>query len=154
MGINGCPACLEKQRRIDELEEKLRRLEAKLRYQVRRAEEGYFGSSTPSSKIPVKANSEQKEKKPKGGRLGHKGPGRKSHEGEVDCTIEVEAPDICPESGGSLEKKGVEERGVLETPSQKPQRVLFRLPKRYCCHCGRTFTPQPPGVLPKSLYGN
>jgi transposase len=31
---------------------------------------------------------------------------------------------------------------------------LFLLPKRYCCRCERTFTPQPPGVLPKSLYGN
>jgi len=29
----------------------------KLRYQERTAKEGFFGSSTPSSKLPVKANS-------------------------------------------------------------------------------------------------
>jgi transposase len=154
MGINGCAIFFEKQRHIDELEERVKRLEAKLRYQERRTKQGYFGSSTPSSKIPIKANGEQKEKEPKDARLGHKGTGRKSHESEIDCTIEVEAPEFCPECGLSLEKKGVEERSVLDTLSQKPQRVLFRLPKRFCCCCERTFTPQPPGVLPKSLYGN
>ncbi|AFM24613.1 IS66 family transposase [Desulfomonile tiedjei] len=154
MGINGCPVCLEKQRCIDELKEKIQSLEAKLRYQERKAQEGYFGSSTPSSKIPIKRNSEQKEKKPKGARQGHKGSGRKSHECEFDYAVEVEAPDICPECGGILEKKGVEERSVLDTPSQKPERIVFRLPKRYCYRCERTFTPQTPGVLPKSLYGN
>ncbi|MBI5248457.1 MAG: hypothetical protein HY912_03085 [Desulfomonile tiedjei] len=102
------------------------RLEAKLRYQVRQAKEGVFGSSTASSRMPIKANSEQKGKSPRCN-PGRKGFGRKSHDGEVDCTIEVEAPDVCPECGVSLEEKGMEERSVLDTPSQKPQRVLFRL---------------------------
>jgi hypothetical protein len=51
-----CPQCFEKQRKIDELEEELVLLKAKLRYQERTVKEGFFGSSTPSSKIPVKAN--------------------------------------------------------------------------------------------------
>lgn len=42
-----CKGCLEKQRRIDELEEKVRQLEGQLRYQQRKTTEGPFGSSTP-----------------------------------------------------------------------------------------------------------
>jgi transposase len=156
MEINGCPHCLVKQRRIDDLEEEVKSLREKLRYQQRREREGVFGSSTPSSKRPVKPNVEEKERKPKGARRGHKGVGRKRHEGEsVDRVVEV-APEseLCPECGFLLEKKGWEERSVVDTPSQKPEKITFRLPRRYCPHCRRDFTPQPPGVLPKSLYGN
>jgi transposase len=99
MGINGCRICLEKQRRIDVLEEELKQLRAKQRLLERKEQDGFFGSSTPSSQRPIKPNSEQKEKKPKGARPGHKGNGRKSHEGDIDYTIEVEAPEFCPECG-------------------------------------------------------
>ena len=136
MAVNGCRFCLGKQRRIDELEEEVIRLQAKLRYEERRGEEGFFGSSTPSSKLPIKPNSEQKDKKPKGLRPGHKGVGRRSHEeGTADRTVEVSAEsEICPECGTALENKGWAERSVVDTPSQKPEKIIFRLAKRYCPH--------------------
>ena len=69
--------------------------------------------------------------------------------------MELEPEDgLCPECGAPLENKGWEKRSVVDTPSQKPEKITFRLPRRYCPHCRRDFTPQPPGVLPKSLYGN
>jgi transposase len=68
MAVKGCPICLVKQRRIDELEEEVKGLHAKLRYQERKEKDGYFGSSTPSSKRSVKPNSEREEKKPEGAR--------------------------------------------------------------------------------------
>ena len=156
MAVNGCPICLHKQRRIDELEEEIRNLRAKLHYQERQAQEGFFGSSTPSAKLPVKPNTEQKEKKPRGARAGHEGVGRKSHDEEaVDRTVDVEPErETCPECGTPLEKKGWAERSVIDTRRQKPEKITFRLAKRYCSHCRRNVTPQPPGVLPKSLYGN
>ena len=52
-----CERCLEKQRRIDQLLEENQRLKAQLRYRERQATEGFFGSSTPSARRPVKANS-------------------------------------------------------------------------------------------------
>ena len=106
MAVNGCAVCLRKQRRIDTLEEEVTRLRAKVRYHARKEEDGFFGSSTPSSKKPVKPNSEEREKKPRGARHGHKGVGRKSHsEGSRDRTVEVE-PDSerCQECGTPLEK--------------------------------------------------
>ena len=48
-----CPECLEKQQEIDRLQEEITRLKARLRYQERTAREGFFGSSTPSAKVPV-----------------------------------------------------------------------------------------------------
>jgi len=49
MSLTYCPECLRKQQRINELEEEVVQLKARLRYQERTAAEGPFGSSTPSS---------------------------------------------------------------------------------------------------------
>ncbi len=48
-----CKECLSKQQKINELEEEISQLKTKLHYQERTAEEGFFGSSTPSSEIPI-----------------------------------------------------------------------------------------------------
>lgn len=156
MAVNDCPICLAKQRVIDKLEDENKRLREKLRLQERRAEDGAFGSSTPSSKKPFKANSEQKDRKPRGAKPGHKGVGRRSHpEGTSDRTTDVEPEnEICPDCGTLLEKKGWTERSVIDTPRKRTEKITFRIPKRYCPSCHRNVTPQPPGVLPKSLYGN
>jgi transposase len=156
MAVNACPACLDKQRQIDELKDEVKSLRAKLGYQTRQGQEGFFGSSTPSSKLPVKPNTGEQEQKPRGAKPGHKGNGRKSHDWEsVDRTVDVEPEsETCPDCGSPLEKKGWAERSVIDTPRKKPEKIMFRLAKRYCPHCRRTVTPQAPGVLPKSLYGN
>jgi len=155
MAVNGCPVCLDKQRRIDELEDEVKRLRDKLRYQERREEDGFFGSSTPSSKKPIKPNTTAKEQNPRGARPGHKGVGRTSHTDGSDRTVDVEPEgQMCPDCGTPLENKGWAERSVVDTPHQKAEKITFRLAKRYCPHCHRNVTPQPPGVLPKSLYGN
>lgn len=49
---NYCKGCFEKQLKIDELREEVKRLKAKLNYLERKGQEGYFGSSTPSSQVP------------------------------------------------------------------------------------------------------
>ena len=43
---------------------------------------------------------------------------------------------------------------ALEAFPVQPQKVLYRLPKTYCPHCKKTFRKKPPGLLPKSLFGN
>ena len=72
-----CQGCLEKQQVIDRLREENVRLKAKLRYQERTAKEGPFGSSTPSAKVPLKANSAPENSQRRGGaKPGHQGHGR------------------------------------------------------------------------------
>ncbi len=70
-----CKDCLDKQRRIDELEKKRRRLEKRLRSEERKAMEELFGSSRLPSKIPVKADilteGQQERSGAKPGHIGH-----------------------------------------------------------------------------------
>ena len=51
-------------------------------------------------------------------------------------------------------KKGAEQGSVLDIPLVKPEKIVFNLHKRYCSKCRKGFTPQPPGALLKSLFGN
>ena len=151
-----CPGCFEKQSKIDQLLEENERLRQKLRYEERKAKEGFFGSSTPSSKIPCKRN-QTEERKPKGAKPGHRGVGRKGFaETEADQVVPVppELDTRCPHCGGTLEDKGIEERLVLDSQPLKARRLFYRLPKKYCPRCKKLFPSRAPGVLPKSLYGN
>ena len=153
-----CEDCFSKQRKIDELTEEVSRLKTKLKYEERRDEEGYFGSSTPSSKIPVKASSvEENQRKRGGAKPGQPGHGRYCFDqSQADHVVDVgsEVGEECPDCGGILEDKGADSRSVIDIPPLKAQKILYLLPKRYCSHCRKTFKPRPQGVLPRSLYGN
>jgi hypothetical protein len=62
-----CKGCFEKQCKIDELTEEVKRLKAQLNYLERKGQEGYFGSSTPSSQVPLKNNSLKENQGKRGG---------------------------------------------------------------------------------------
>jgi len=152
--INTCPLCLEKQREIDRLKEEIVLLRQRLSYRERT--EGFFGSSTPSSQQPVKANTEDGNKR-RGATLGHTGFGRKAFSlSEADRVERVDTMvgDVCPLCGGLLEDKGAERRSVLDSRPVKAERVAFLVNKKWCRRCRKTFRGEPPGVLPRSLYGN
>jgi hypothetical protein len=111
-----CPGCFEKQLKIDQLLEDNRLLKEKLRYQERKATKGFFASSTPSAKIPVKPD-RNAQRKPKGAKRSHKGAGRKGFEASEDDPVVVMAPEDggrCPDCGRPLQEKGTENRFVLE----------------------------------------
>jgi len=156
--INPCPECFKKQRKIDELTEEIQRLRQKLSYRTRQEKEGFFGSSTSSAKLPLKANTDKtEERKPKGARPGHRGVGRKGASStEVNRVVSVDdtVGNHCPSCGGLLIDKGLRDRLVLESHPLQAEPVLYRLPRKYCPHCRRIFQPPAPGVLPKNLYGN
>jgi len=155
-GKRFCPGCFEKQAKIDQLLEENARLKQKLRYEERKAKEGFFGSATPSSKIPCKKNRPE-ERKPKGAKPGHRGVGRQGFaatEADQVVSLSPEGDSLCPHCGGTLEDKGVEERLVMESQPLQAQRVIYRLAKKYCPRCRKVFQARAPGVLPKSLYGN
>jgi len=157
MDINHCPGCFEKQRQIDRLLEENQSLKRKLRYQENKQKEGLFGSSTPSSKVPVKQNTTQRPHKPKGAQPGHKGKGRNGFcESEADRVVEIpaEVGVHCPDCGMVLDDKGVEQRAVIESRPLKAENVLYQFPKKYCPRCKKVFQPHIPAVLPKCLFGN
>lgn len=152
-----CQGCLAKQREIDALKDENQRLRAKLRYQERQATEGPFGSSTPSSKLPVKANTLPERQARKGGaRRGHVGHGRPTiPEATADRVETVPWPTPgCPDCGGPLETRGMARRTVIEAPPIPPETRCYRVPIKYCRRCRRTVRAPVPGVLPHALYGN
>jgi transposase len=157
-GIDGsyCRACLEKQRRIDDLKAELKRVKDQLRREQRTAREGPFGSSTPSAKLAFKAGSApERQARRGGGRPGHAGHGRRACETrDAQETASLSAPTRCPACGTRLRAQGWRLRTVLDVHPVRMVRRLFRLQCKRCPKCGRRVQAQPPGVLPKSLYGN
>ena len=156
MGVAFCPGCFDKQQRIDQLEQENQRLKQQLRYRQRQAEEGFFGSATPSSKLPLKANTAESNGSHSGGAPpGHVGHGRKTlAPSQADRLETLPAPSACPDCGGPLQDKGIRLRSVLDCPPLKAQRIVYRLEKKYCPRCRRSLQAQAPGVLPKHLLGN
>jgi transposase len=151
-----CPGCLAKQQKIDRLHEQLVSLKAKLHYQERTAKEGYFGSSTPSSQIPIKPNTLAERQQRRGGaRAGHQGHGRRSvAEGKATRRERVTVGDVCPKCGGHMEDRGIKRRTVTDCVPIKMEKIAFSLEHKRCTHCGESVYARPPGVMPKCLYGN
>ena len=151
-----CKGCLSKQQKINELEGEIASLNRKLRYQERTAKEGFFGSSTPSSKLPVKANSSKEQQRNRGGaKVGHKGHGRASIcEEDADNVETIRLGNTCPDCGSDLEDKGSKNRTVMDCQPVKMKKIVYRLQRRRCGKCKKVITAKPPGVLAKCLYGN
>lgn len=152
-----CPECLQKQQEIDRLREENARLKDRLRYQERTAREGFFGSSTSSAKVPVKANTARRgpDLAPGGARPGHKGHGRQGIAADqADRVMAIPAAAACPDCGAALQKKGCRARTVLDVEPLRPQRLHYLLEEKYCPQCRRTVRPRAPGVLKRHLLGN
>lgn len=152
-----CPGCFEKQIEIDRLKEEVVLLKARLRYQVRSAKEGFFGSSTPSSQIPIKPNAPEEEQNKRGGaRHGHVGHGRKTvSQSDADRIVDIDIADTCPQCHGELEEsKEYRYRTVIDIEPIEVKKILYRITRRKCTKCGRMVQGKVPGVLPKSLFGN
>ena len=160
VGGGYCQGCFDKQREIDRLKDDNGRLRDRLRYQERCARaEGFFGSATPSSKIPVKPNTSPPEPRQRlrgGAKKGHVGHGRKAATKKTAERVEKIAVPAgsCPDCGGVLEDRGVRERTVINCPPVRPVTTVYRLQIKRCPCCRRIFQARAPSVLPKSLYGN
>ena len=154
--ISYCESCFEKQRQIDQLQEETKLLRAKLKYRQDKDKEPFFGSSTPSSKISLKEDTAEINRKNKGGaKKGHAGNGRGSiREDEADEIIErpVEE-DRCPHCQGALEYKETVFRSVVDIFLNKARNILYKCVVKRCVRCNRTVSNKPP-ILPGNKYGN
>ena len=151
-----CMECYNKQLRINELEEELAQTKAKLRYQERTAREGPFKSSTPSSKIPVKANTlPERQAKRGGGKKGHAGHGRSGvSKDEADREEIIGLDRLCPKCRDEMAYKGTQSRSVTDYERGQLSRISYELEVCRCSRCKKVYTAKPPGVFPRSHYGN
>jgi transposase len=141
---------------IDQLQQEIARLKAKLRYQERTAKEGPFGSSTPSAKIPLKPNTPQENLPRRGGaKPGHRGHGRRALPSEeVTRQESVPGPERCPRCGGPLDPKGTKARTIIDVDPVRKEVIRYELEQLDCGRCQRTYTARPVGVFAKGLFGN
>lgn len=151
-----CKQCLNKQQKINDLEEEMNLLKAKLRYQERTAKEGFWGSSTPSSKIPIKPNSQKEYQRNRGGgKPGHQGHGRPSiSEEDADKVEKITIGNNCPDCGSTLEQKGTKARTVIDCQPVKMKKIVYHLERKHCPKCKKLISARPKGVLSKCLYSN
>ena len=151
-----CPACFAKQQQINRLKDRIAHLEGKLKLRQRQAKEGPFGSSTPSSKVPIKPSSlPERQVRKGGGKAGHVGHGRRRVDAAAaDRVVDVPAPAQCPDCGHELEPKDVRERTAFDAEPVTVERIVYRLERKRCPHCRKVVQPTIPGLMPKSQYGN
>jgi transposase len=156
-GVNSCESCFEKQLKIDRLTQEVETLKSEIKRLKRKSVEGFFSSSTPSSKIPVKENSKKENSKKQGGaQLGHKGYGRRSHteeEAEEVRVVKVQETS-CPKCDEALIHKGSVERSVLDLDVMKVKKLLYKLERKYCPCCKQYLSAKVSSVLPKMLLSN
>lgn len=156
-GVNSCESCFEKQLKIDRLTQENESLRGEIQRLKRKSVEGFFSSSTPSSKIPVKENSKEENIKKQGGaKVGHIGYGRKSHteeEAEEVRAIKVDETNCC-KCNAELWQKGFVSRSVLDLDAMKVRKLLYRLERKYCPGCKSYFSAKARSVLPKMLLSN
>ena len=152
-----CSECMNKQEEIFRLKEQVKRLQAQLRRQERKITEGYFGSSTPSSKQPVKHNSDNtSDKKNRGGaKVGHQGKGRRSMSAvQADRVAEVKLTCNCPKcNSADFHQLHRRERSVIDFEVKRVN-IVYQLERKRCKACGTVVQAKAPGVLPKNLYSN
>lgn len=156
-GVNSCESCFQKQLTIDRLTQENESLRGELQRLKRKAVEGFFSSSTPSSKLPLKENSPTEEVKKRGGaKPGHPGHGRRAHlEEEVQavCRIKVEATS-CPTCATALCRKGTVRRSVLDLDVMRVKKLLYELERKYCPECKTYLQAKVSSLLPKMLLSN
>jgi len=152
-----CEACLAKQQIINKLAVENERLKARLYARERSAREGPFGSSTPSSKIPIKPDTlDERQARCGGQKPGHVGHGRRGLSEEAADRVERIALDraTCPDCGEALVAAGLYPRTILEWHPPRVENVLLRLERKRCPTCRRRWTARAPGVGPRGLYSN
>ena len=156
IGLSYCESCFQKQQRIDQLEEEAVSLRAKLRCRQDKDIKPFFGSQTPSSKLPFKENTREANRNNKGGaKKGHKGNGRKSipidkADEIIDRFVEERE---CPDCGSMLEYKETILRSIVDVCLNKAKKIIYRCEVKRCARCCKTISNKPP-VLPRNKYGN
>jgi transposase len=153
-----CAECFKEQRQIDRLRAENDRLKQALHYRRAKEQEGLFGSSTPSAKLPVKANTKASESSRKrGAQPGHPAHLRqRADPAQADRVVAVPSAYAgrCPQCGGALENKGMRRRLVRECRPIESEEIVFELPVEYCSCCARTLSTPAPAVFPKAVLGN
>jgi len=156
-GVNLCDGCLEKQREIDRLKEENQRLKQKLNLNQRKSKQGFFGSSTPGSQIPVKSNSlTENQAKKGGGQKGHRGVGREvfSSAQADETRIAVVEKEMCETCECRLSRQSSNERAVYEVEREQVKKIYYEVERKVCPKCRLIVSGKVENVLARLSLSN
>lgn len=156
-GVNNCDGCLAKQQIIDRQFEEIQRLKQKLNVKERRLKEGFFGSSTPSSQVPVKANSLAENQLKKGGaKVGHRGVGRQvfTPEQADEVRIAEVAVETCPDCQCQLVGHSSNERAIFDLQREEIRRIYYEIARKRCPQCRKVVTGKLRNAMPNAKLSN
>ncbi len=156
-GVNSCEGCLAKQQVIDRQFEEINRLKQKLRVNQRKSTEGFFGLSTPSSQIPVKANSLADNQAKKGGaQTGHVGVGRQTF--SAAAADEVRTAEVSAETYANCEcrlnRLSSNERGIYELEREQIRKIYYEIVRKICPNCRRIVSGRVRNALARVALSN
>jgi transposase len=156
-GVSLCDGCLDKQREIDRLKEEVQRLRLKLSVNQRKSKEGFFGSSTPSSQVPVKANSlAENQARKGGGKPGHAGAGRQvfsAVQADETRVAEVSAQ-MCADCECRLNRQSSNERAIYELQPEKLHKVYYTVERKVCPKCRKIVSGKVRNAFPRMSLSN
>lgn len=156
-GVNLCAGCFDKQREIDRLKDEVQQLRLKVCANQRKTAAGFFGSSTPSSQIPVKANSLAEQQAKKGGAVkGHRGVGRQvfsAAEADERRVAEVSAQ-TCESCECGLNRLSSNERGIYELMRERVRKIYYEIERKICPRCRRTVSGRVGNALARAALSN
>jgi len=156
-GVNLCEGCFEKQRLIDRQFEEIQQLKQKLNVNQRRLKDGFFGSSTPSSQVPLKANSLEENQLKKGGaKVGHLGKGREVFSPQEADEVRVAsiAEESCQVCECQLVSQSSNERAIFDLQREKIRRIYYEIKRKRCPVCQKTVTGKVENAMPNAKLSN
>jgi transposase len=156
-GVNLCEGCLHKQLIIDRQQQEILALKKKLKLNEKRLNDGFFGSSTPSSQPPVKENSLSENQAKRGGaQPGH--PANKRQAFPPQQADEVRQAKLdsqtCQLCLCHLVSHTPNQRAIFDLQQEQLRKLFYHIERKRCPQCQKIVAGKVLLALPRASLSN
>jgi transposase len=156
-GVNLCEGCLQKQLIIDRQNQEILALKKKLQLNERRLKQGFFGSSTPSSQLPIKDNSlAQNQAKRGGAQLAHQANKRQAFPAQQADEVR-RAPvevDTCQSCQCQLVAHTPNQRALFDLQQEHLRKLFYKIERKRCPKCQNVIAGKVLDAFPHAQLSN
>jgi transposase len=152
-----CEACLQKQLIIDRQNQEILALKQKLKLNERRLQQGFFGSSTPSSQLPIKENSLAQNQAKRGGAQpapqANKRQAFPPQPADEVRLAPVEAQS-CPFCQGQLVAHTPNQRALFDLQQELLGKLFYQIGRKRCPQCQNVLAGKVKDAFPQAQLSN
>jgi transposase len=156
-GVNLCEGCLQKQLIIDRQQQEILALKKKLKLNEKRLKDGFFGSSTPSSQLPVKENSLAENQDKRGGaQPGHPANKRQAFTPEQADEVRQAKLDsqTCQFCLCHLVSHTPNQRAIFDLQQEQLRKLFYQIERKRCPQCQKIVAGKVLLALPRATLSN